>query len=99
MGVTITANHLACPYAASDNFSWTEPDEDAESFLQLTEATYLWNEIKMNFISRFLDGRNKIRHLLEVKPFWLDDMNGIPNAQQNAERITQKKTKAKVHGI
>ena len=44
----------------------------------------------MNFITRFSDGRRKCRHRLEVKHCWPDDMNGIPNAQRNAERATQK---------
>ena len=89
--ITITAIHLAYPYTASDKFSCTEPDQNAESFLQLTEATTLWNEVKMNFITRFSDGRNKFRHRLEVEHCWPDDTNGIPNAQQNAERKTQKR--------
>ena len=87
---TLSAFHLAYPYAASDNFSCTEPDKDAESFLQLTEATSLWNGMKMNFITRFSAGRNKFRYRLEVEHCWLDDTNGIPKAQQNAERATQK---------
>ena len=87
----ITAIHLAYPYVASDKFSYTEPDKDAESFLQLIEATPLWNGIKMNFITRFSDGRNKFRNRLEVEHCWPDDTNGVPNAQQNAERTTQKR--------
>ena len=87
----ITAIHLAYPYAASDKFSYTEPDKDAESFLQLIEATTLWNGIKMNFVTGFSDGRNRFRQRLEVEHCWPDDTNGIPNAQQNAERTTQKR--------
>ena len=89
--ITITAIHLGYPYTPSDKFSCTEPDRDAESFLQLTEATTFWNEIKMNFITRLSDGRNKLRHRLEVEHRWPDDTNGIPNARQNAERTTQKR--------
>ena len=89
--IEITGIHLAYPYVASDKFSCTEPDKDAESFLQLTEAATLWNKIEVNFITRFSDGQNKLRHRLEVKHCWPDDMNGIPNAQQTAERTTQKK--------
>ena len=88
---TITAIHLAYPYAASDTFSCPEPDKDAEYFLQLIEATTLWDGIKMNFLTRFSDGRNKFRQRLEVEHCWPDDTNGIPNAQQNAERTTQKR--------
>ena len=98
--ITITAIHLAYHYVASDKFSFTETDKDAESSLQLTEAPTLWNETKMNFITRLSDGRHKLRHRLEVKHCCPDDINGIPNAQQNAERTTQKKTtKANVHGL
>ena len=89
--ITLAAIHLAYPSAASDNFSCTEPDKDAESFLQVTEATTLWNGMKMNFITRFSDGRNKFRHRLEVEHCWPDDTSVIPIAQQNAERTTQKR--------
>ena len=89
--ITITAIHLAYLYAASDKFSCTEHDKDAESFLKLMEATTLWNGIKKNFITRFSDGRNKFRNRLEVDHCWPDDTNGVPNAQQNAERTTQKR--------
>ena len=89
--ITITAIHLAYPYAASDKFSCTEPDKDAESFLKLTEATTLWNGMKMNFITRISEGQNKFSHRLEVEHCWPDDTNGIPNVQQNAERTTQKR--------
>ena len=83
--ITITAINLAYPYAASDKFSCTEPDKDAESFLQLTEATTLLNGLKMNFITRCPEGRNKFRHRLEAEHCWPDDTtNGIPNAQENA---------------
>ena len=88
--ITITAINLAYPYAASDKFPCTEPDKDAESFLQLTEATTLLNGVKMNFITRFSDGRNMFRHRFEVDHCWPDDINGIPNAQQNAERATRQ---------
>ena len=77
-----------------------QPDRDAESCSQLTEAATLWNQIKMNLFATFSDGRKKFRHRLDVEKYWPDDMNGIPNAQQNAERATQKKTtKAKIHGL
>ena len=89
--ITITAINLAYPYAASDKFSCTEPDKDAESFLQLTEATTLLNGMKMNCITRFSDGQNKFRHRFEVEHCWPDDTNGMSNAQQNAERTTQKR--------
>ena len=89
--IIIAANHLAYPYVSTDKFSCIEPDKDAESFLQLMEAATLWNQTKMNFIAGFSNGRNKIRDRLEFAQYWPDDMNGIPNAQQNAERATQKK--------
>ena len=89
--ITITAIHLASPYVASDKFPRTELDQHAESFLQVKEAAPLWNEKKTNFITRFSEGLFKLRHQLEFEPCWPDDMNGIPNAQQNAERPTQKR--------
>ena len=89
--IAITAIHLAYPYAASDKFSCTEPDKDAETSLQLNEATNLWNGKKMNILTRFSGGRNKFRHRLEIEHCWPDDTNDIPNAQQNAERTTQKR--------
>ena len=89
--ITIVTNHFACPYVPSDKSSCNEPDRDAESCSQLTEAATFSNQKKMNFFARFSDRRNKFRHQLEVKDFWPDDMNGIPNAQQNAERATQKR--------
>ena len=89
--ITITAIHLAYPYIASDKFSCTGPDRDAEYFSQLTEAATLRNETKMNFITGFSDGRNKFRRRLDVGHCWPDDMNGNPNAQQKTERATQKK--------
>ena len=70
-------------------FFCAKPDNDAESFLQLIEAATLWNEIEVNFITRFSDGRNKFRPRLEVEHCWPDDMDGIPRAQQNAERAKQ----------
>ena len=82
---TITAIHLAYPYLASDKPPCTELGKDAEPFLQLMEAATLWNEIKMNFNTRFSDGRNEYCYRLEVEQCWPDDKNGTPNAQQNAE--------------
>ena len=88
--ITVAANHLAYPYVSSYNSSCTEPDRNADSFLQLTEVATLWNLTKMNFFTGSSDGRDKFRDRLEVAHCWPDDMNGIPNAQQNAERATQK---------
>ena len=47
--------------------------------------------MKTDFITRLPEGRNKFRHRLEVDHCWPDDMNGISNAQQNAERALQRK--------
>ena len=91
MFITIAGNHLAYPYVPSDKPSCTEPDRDVESCSQLTEAATLWIQIKMNFLTKFSDGRNNFRHRLQVEHCWPDDKNVIPNAQQNAERATQKK--------
>ena len=152
----MAATHLAYPDLALDKFSGTDPDQDAESFIQLIErkinfalgdapanpdalanynfrkkalfssllrgpaaewygstieAATPWEDIRTNFITRFSDGRNKFRHRLEVEHCvrrdgeeirnffhrikktvdkgWLDDMNGIARAQQNAERDAQ----------
>ena len=79
--ITFAVNHLNYPYVSSDKSLCTEPDSNAESCSQLTEAATLWNQIKMNFITRFADGRNKFRQRLEVKHCWPDDINGNPNAQ------------------
>ena len=54
--ITIAANHLAYRYVSSDKSSCTKPGRDAEPCSQLTEADTLWNQIKMNFITRFSDG-------------------------------------------
>ena len=61
------------------------------------EAATSWNEIKMNLNTRFLDGRNEYRHWLEVEQCWPDDMNNIPNAQQNAERTTPKRQQKQIY--
>ena len=82
--ITTAGNHLGYPYVSSDESPCTEPDRDAQSCSQLREAATFCNRIKMNFIARFSDGRNKFRHRLDVKHCWPDDMNGIANAQQNA---------------
>ena len=89
--ITKTAIHIAYPYVASDKFFFTEPDKEVQFFLQQTETATLWNEIKINFITRSPEGQNKLRHRLEVQYRWPGDMNGIRNAQQNAEGTTQKR--------
>ena len=108
----MAAFHLAHPDLALDNFFGTDPDQHAESFIQMIErkinfalgdapanvdalANYNfhkkalfssllrgpaaewygstietatpWEDIRTNFITRFSDGRNKIRHRLEVE--------------------------------
>ena len=90
--ITITAIQLAYPYVSSDKISCTEPDRDAEYLLHLTEIATLWNEVKMNFITGFSDGRRKFHDRLQVDHSWPDDINGIPNAQQNAKRATQQRS-------
>ena len=89
--VTITAIQVAYPYVSSNEIFCTEPDRDAEYLLHLMEAATLWNEIKMNFITGFSDGRSKFHDRLQIDHCWPDDINGIPNAQQNAERATQQR--------
>ena len=92
---TITAIHLACPYVASDNFSCTEPVQRSDSFLQVIEAATLWIEIRKNFITRFSERLFELRHQVAVEACWLDDMNGIQNAQQKAKRTTQAENRSK----
>ena len=66
--------------------------QEAEYFSQLIEITTLWNEEKTNFITIFSEGRIRLGRQLGIEHCWLDDMEkGIPNAQQNAERATQKR--------
>ena len=55
------------------------------------EAATLWIEIKLNFITGSSDGRSKFHGRLQIDHCWPDDINGIPNAQQNAERATQQR--------
>ena len=104
--------HLAYPDLAIDKFSGTDPDQDAEVFIQLIErkinvvlgdapgdaaemAVYTfrkksllssllrgpaaqwyennitnattWGNVRTNFITRFSDGRNKLRYRMEVE--------------------------------
>ena len=47
--------------------------------------------MKMNFITGFSDGRSKFHDQLQIDHCWPDDINGIPNAQRNAERATQQR--------
>ena len=89
--ITITAIHLVFSYNASDQVSCPKPDKYAESFLQLMKAATLWNEIKMNFITRFSEGRNKFRHRQKVEHCWPDNMNGIPRAHKNAKRAKRNR--------
>ena len=89
--ITMTAIELASPYVSSDKIPGTGSDRDAEYLLHLTEAATLWNEIKMNFITGFSDGRSKFHDRLQFDHCWLDDISGIPNAQRNAERATQQR--------
>ena len=93
--ITITAIQLAYPYVSSDKISCTEPDRDAEYLLHLTEIATLWNEIKMNFITGFSDGRRKFHDRLQVDHCWPDDINGIPNAQQMQNELHDKGDKSK----
>ena len=95
--ITIAANHLAYPYVSSDKFSCTEPDRDVESFSQRTEAATMWNETKVSFHTGFSDRPSKFCDRLEVDHCLLDDMNGTPNAQQNAKRATQKKQQKQIY--
>ena len=108
----VAATHFAYPDLALDNFSGTDPYQDAESFIQLMElkikfalgdapanldalANYTfrkkalfssllrgpaaewyernvedstpWNGIRTDFVARFSDGRNILRHRMKVE--------------------------------
>ena len=95
MFIIITAFHFAYLYVASDKFFVTKPDQEAESFSQMMEAVTFWNELKTNFNTKFSERRFNFRHQMEVEHCCPDYMNGIPNAQENAERATQKRQKNK----
>ena len=83
--ITITAIQLAYPYVSSDKLSCTEPDRDAEYLLHLTEIATLWNEIKMNFITGFSDGRRKFHDRLQVAiaGLMISMVSRMPNKMQN----------------
>ena len=89
--ITITAIHFVYSYNASDQFSCPKTHRDAESFLQLMKAATLWNKIKLNFITRSLEGRNNFHNRLEVEHCWPGNMIGIPRTQQNAELAKQNR--------
>ena len=133
--ITMTAAHLAHPDLAVDKFSGTDPDQDAESFIQLierkinfalgdapadagelvnytfrkktlfssllrgpaaewyesnfTNAT-TWQNVRTNFITRFSDGRNKIRYRLEVEHCIRGDGEEIRNFLHRIKRTVNK---------
>ena len=128
--------HLAYPDLAIDNFSGTDPDEDAESFIQIIErkinfalgdapadagelANYTfrkkppfssllrgpaaeWYEsnitnattrenVRTNFITRFSDGRNKLRYRMEVEHCIRGDGEEIRNFPDRIKRTVDKR--------
>ena len=131
----MAAAHLAYADLAVDNFSGTDPDQDAESFIQLierkinfalgdapgdagelvnytfrkkalfssllrgpaaewyesniTKAT-TWENVRTNFITRFSDGRNKLRYRMEVEHCIRGDGEEIRNFLHRIKRAVDK---------
>ena len=127
---------LAYPDLALDNFSGTDPDQDAEAFIRLIEwkinfalgteaeagelehVIYLfrkkalfssllrgpaadwygstiqdamtWDEVRTLFITRFSDGRNKLRHRMEVEHCVRADGKEIRNFLRRIKKILDK---------
>ena len=120
--------HLAYLDLAIDKFSGTDPDQDAESFIQLIErkinfalgdagelANYTirkkalfssllrrpaaewyesnitsattWDNVRTNFVTRFLHGGNKFRYRMEVEHLhqrrWRRNPKFPPSHQEN----------------
>ena len=127
--------HLVYPDLAIDKFSGTDPDQNAESFIQLierkinfahgdapgdagelvnytfrkkalfssllrgpaaewyesniTNAT-TWDNVRTNFVTRFSDGRNKIRYRMQVEHCIRVDGKEIGNFLQRIKRTVDK---------
>ena len=134
--------HLAYPDLAIDKLSGTDPDQDAESFIQLidrkinfalgdadagelvnytfrkkalfssllrvpaaewyesnvTNAT-TWEDVRANFITRFLDGRNKFRLRMEVEHCIRGDGEKIRNFLHRIKRTVDKGCPNDLNGI
>ena len=128
--------HLAYPDLALDNFSGTDPDQDAEAFISLIECKinfalgtepdeaddahviYLfrknalfssllrgpaaewygstirdamtWNEVRILFITRVSEGRNKFRHRKEIEQCIRADGEEIRNFLHRKKKTVDK---------
>ena len=92
--ITTTTLHLAYHYVASDKFSVTEADQEAESFSHMIESTTLWNEVNTNSITKFSEGRFKFRHQLEFEHCWLARWyQQYPKCPTKCRTSTTKKAK------
>ena len=136
--------HLAYPDMALDNFSGTDPDQDAESFVQLIErkinfalgdapadpddlVSYTlrkkaffssllrgpaagwyennienataWADTREQFITRFSDGRNKFRYIMEVEHCVRGDGEEIRNFLHRIKKTVDKGWPDDMEGI
>ena len=136
--------HLAYPDLAIDKFSGTGPDQDAESFIHLTERKIkfvfgdapadagelvnytfsknalfssllrgpaaewyesnitnatTWENVRTNFITRFSDGRNKLRYRMEVEHCIIGDGEEIRNFLHHIKRTVGKGWPDDLNGI
>ena len=137
-------SYLAYPCLAIDKFSGTDPDQDAEPFIQLIErkinfalgdapgdagelANYIfrkealsssllrgpaaewyesnitnattWENVRTNLITRFSDGRNKIRYRMEVEHCIRGDGEEIRNFLHRIKRTVDKGWPDDMEGI
>ena len=142
--ITMAAAHLAYPDLAVDKFSGTDPDQDAESFIQLIErkinfalgdapgdagelANYTfrkkalfssllrgpaaewyennitkattWDNVRINFITRFSDRRKKFRYRMEVEHCIRGDGEDIRNFLHRIKRTVHKGWPDDLNGI
>ncbi len=144
INMTMSAAHRAYSDLAVDKFCGTDPDQDAESFIQLmerkinfapgdapvdagelinytfrkkalfssllrgpaaewyesnfTNAT-TWENVRTNFITRFSDGRNKIRYRMEVEHCIRGDGEEIRNFLHRINRTVDKGWPDDMNGI
>ena len=136
--------HLTYPDFALDKFSGTDPDQNADSFVQLIErkinfalgdapavpddlVSYnfrkkalfssllqgpaaewyeniienatTWADTRVQFITRFFDGRNKFRHRMEVEHCVRGDGEDIRNFQHVMKKIVDKGWPDDMEGI
>ena len=64
----------------------------------ITNAT-IWENVRTNFITRFLDGRNKIRYRMEVENCIIGDGEEIRNFLHRFKRTVDKRWPDDMEGI